>query len=260
MSHGSSRLFDQAQQDFEKYTAQFDLVDDRNRLKIVHTLKVAELMKRIAQSLKLVDRDQEIAQLIGLYHDIGRFEQLKRYGTFVDYRSVDHADLGVDILKEEKLLNYLSFDEQELVFKAIQYHNKYALPKMPERELLFSKMIRDADKCDILRVFAQESLASTTNTSFDSIQDDIVSKEIDQMIMNHQCIVKEKRKTGLDIWITFLGFFFDVNFPISLKIMIDQGYYKENFKRVKFIRAQDQVDRLLEEVETYAYQQTKADD
>lgn len=260
MNQGFSLFFDRAKRDFKRYISQFDLQDDRNRLKVVHTMNVAKLMQEIAKDLGLNDHDQEIAQLIGLYHDVGRFEQLKRYGTFVDYRSVDHADLGIVILKEEKLLGYLALDEQELVLKAIQYHNKYALPEMEEKELLFSKMIRDADKCDILRVFAQESLASTTNTSLDSIQDDVVSEEIEQMIMEHKCIVKEKRKTGLDVWMTFLGFFFDVNFPISLKCMLEQGYYKENFQRVNFRRAQNQVDRLIEEVEAYAYQQIKADE
>ena len=40
----------------------------------------------------------------GLLHDIGRFEQLKRYQSFIDSQTIDHANLGVTILFDDNLI------------------------------------------------------------------------------------------------------------------------------------------------------------
>lgn len=57
-------------------------------LKYAHSLRVAALSERIAQSLSMEKEDIDLAWLIGILHDIGRFEQLRRYQTFFDYRSM----------------------------------------------------------------------------------------------------------------------------------------------------------------------------
>lgn len=71
------------------------------------------------------------------------------------------------------------------------------------------------------------------------------------MIMDHRCVEKEKRKTELDIWMTFLGFFFDLNFKRSFRIAKEQGYYRQPFEKIYFTKAQAQIDRILNEVEQY---------
>ena len=43
-----------------------------------------------------------IAEAVALLHDVGRFEQYKRYGTFNDRKSVNHAALGVEIMKKNR--------------------------------------------------------------------------------------------------------------------------------------------------------------
>ena len=37
--------------------------------------------------------------VIGLLHDIGRFEQEAQYHTFNDFKSMDHGDYGAEYLK-----------------------------------------------------------------------------------------------------------------------------------------------------------------
>ena len=39
-----------------------------------------------------------------MLHDIGRFEQIRRFGTFNDVQSVDHAEFGADLLFKEGLI------------------------------------------------------------------------------------------------------------------------------------------------------------
>ena len=88
---------------FQDYTGHYNPDDPMIRHKIVHTLSVAGLSEKIAESLGLDAEDVDFAWFLGLLHDIGRFEQVRRYGTFVDSQSVDHADFGADLLFRDGL-------------------------------------------------------------------------------------------------------------------------------------------------------------
>lgn len=89
---------------FKKYTDNYDTSDEKIKLKVDHTYRVAALSERIAISLGLDKADTDLAWLIGMLHDIGRFEQLKNYGTFSDADSIDHAHYGVELLFDEGLI------------------------------------------------------------------------------------------------------------------------------------------------------------
>lgn len=66
---------------------------------------------------------------------------------------------------------------------------------------------------------------------------------------------KQERKTGLDVWVSFLGFFFDLNFAESLRIALKQGYYKKRFLELNFEdpATEERVRRCIAETEQYAY-------
>ena len=87
----------QASEAFEKYTARYNAQDEKVRLKIEHTWRVARLCETIARSLGLPEEETDLAWLTGLLHDVGRFEQLRRYGTFIDAESIDHAQYGAQL-------------------------------------------------------------------------------------------------------------------------------------------------------------------
>ena len=69
-----------AQRAFADYAAHYNTADPKVKLKIDHTYRVAALCERIANSLSLPPQDVDLAWLCGLLHDVGRFEQLRRYG------------------------------------------------------------------------------------------------------------------------------------------------------------------------------------
>lgn len=89
---------------FQEYTDRYDSTDPKIKLKIDHTYRVADLCERIAKSLKLSQEDIDLAWLSGMLHDIGRFEQLRRYHTFSDAQSIDHAKFAVELLYEDGLI------------------------------------------------------------------------------------------------------------------------------------------------------------
>lgn len=97
-----------AQKAFADYAAHYNAADAKVKLKIDHTYRVAALCARIAQSLALPPEDVDLAWLSGLLHDVGRFEQLRRYNTFIDAQSVSHAALSVAVLFDEGRIPGLS--------------------------------------------------------------------------------------------------------------------------------------------------------
>ena len=124
-------------------------------LKIDHTFRVCSNIRLLAQSIGLADGHLCIAEAVGLLHDVGRFEQYRRYGTFNDRRSVNHAVLGIDIVRQEELLEDLAADERGMIVEAVRFHNAQALPANRKQPCLdFLRLIRDADKLDIWKVFA----------------------------------------------------------------------------------------------------------
>ena len=121
-----------------------------------HTYRVADISEQIAEKLGLSEEDIALAWLIGMLHDIGRFEQLRRFHTFVDSQSIDHAHFGVELLFQDGLLARFvdnSGENEELIKKAIYWHSAFRIdPQLNDREMLFAKVIRDADKIDILKL------------------------------------------------------------------------------------------------------------
>ena len=151
-----------AKKEFKKYVEKYDINNPKIKLKVAHIERTSRIAKKIAESLELQKEDIELAELIGLLHDIGRFEQVKRYGTFVDYLSENHAEIGVKILFEEGLIrNFIEDDKYDRIIKlAIINHNrdkKQITKNMSNREKLHVKLIRDSDKTDILYILTFEN-------------------------------------------------------------------------------------------------------
>ncbi|MBN1840888.1 MAG: HD domain-containing protein [Deltaproteobacteria bacterium] len=128
--------------------------DQAVRLKHEHTDRVCKEIVMLGQALNLPSQDMLLTETMALFHDLGRFEQYATYGTFEDARSENHAALGLRELVKHDVLSVCSDEEQRLITKAIGYHNVRALPENElERTLFFAKLLRDADKLDIWRVF-----------------------------------------------------------------------------------------------------------
>ena len=117
-----------AKQQFERYLDNYDRADDKVRLKIAHTYGVTECSRQIAERMGLSEEDCRLAQLIGLLHDIGRFEQIKRFDSF-EPDVMDHAAFGVQILFEEGLLRrFIKKDDWDGIIRAaIAKHSDFKL-------------------------------------------------------------------------------------------------------------------------------------
>ena len=211
---------------FAAYAARYNDRDPKVRLKIDHTYRVAGLCRRIAQSLDLSPEDTELAWLCGLLHDVGRFEQLRRYGTFNDAVSIDHAACGAQVLFEEgRIRDYLdTATEDELLHKAVALHSVYRLPELDERTVLFCNILRDADKIDILRVNVEVPLEEIYNVSSKELHASPISPEVAAAFYEHHAVLRALKHWPADNVVGHMSLVYELVFPESLRIVKEQGW------------------------------------
>jgi putative nucleotidyltransferase with HDIG domain len=192
-------------------------IDQNIQFKIDHTGRVRENILAIAHSLDLSTNNLHIAELIGLLHDVGRYEQFIKYGTYRDDISEDHAELGLKVLASNKLLNSLPDEEKNIVETAIRYHNKYSLPQeLSEDCLMFCKLIRDADKLDIFKQIINELDDLPTNSES--------SPEVIESILKGKGVSYSDVKSTIDLILMRMSWVLDLNYALSLKKIVDMKY------------------------------------
>lgn len=235
-----------AKQSFASYVQGYDASDSKVRLKIEHTYRVSELCEKIALSIGLAGEDVDLAWLIGILHDVGRFEQLKRYGTFLDSESIDHAMFGADILfgksgEKAQIRNYAeSAEEDKLIELAVRNHSVYRIPEdLDERTKMYCNIIRDADKIDILKVNVEYPLEEIYNVSTDQLRNEKVSPEVMQSFSEKHATLRSLKKTCVDHVVGHISLSFELVYPLSLKIVMEQGY----LERLLYFQSENPVTR-----------------
>ncbi|MCR5107298.1 MAG: HD domain-containing protein [Lachnospiraceae bacterium] len=219
---------------FKEYTDNYDPSDRKIMLKIDHTYNVAKISEKIAKSLDMDDYDTDLAWLLGMLHDIGRFEQVRRYDTFVDSKSVNHALLSADILFKDGLIKEF-IDESDsdaselaLIDRAVRFHNAFRLPEnMSERELRFSRLLRDADKIDILRVMCEVPYEDPREVIGKERETAAISDSVYRSVIHCSNINRKDVKTSMDAYVTKISFVFDMVYPESFREIKRLGHLEK---------------------------------
>ena len=219
---------------FIAYTSMYDMDNILIRHKVEHTFCVAKNCEQIASSLAMSDDSVTFAWFLGLLHDIGRFEQVRRYGTFIDSVSVDHAEFGADLLFQEKLISEfpveeLQEDELDLLETAIRLHNKLTLPDdLSEQAKRFCHIIRDADKVDIFRVIAELPFEQRVGSSKALFQEaDEASEEVMDCVRGHRCVPRSLVRTRFEGTISHGCMAFELVFQKSRQQTREQGFLNQ---------------------------------
>ena len=225
---------DKAKKEFLNYTENFDLKNEYIELKKNHSLRVMKISQNIATRLGLAQNDIDLATLIGLLHDIARFEQYTQFKTFSDIDSFDHGDYAIKIL-ESDLRKYVETDEYDNIIKvAIKNHNKYQIEEgLNDRELLYAKIIRDADKLDIF----YEAVKMFWVGIEEQINSSSISDNIFVQFKNNRQIKREKNRKkilSVDEVVSVISFIFDMNFKESFEILEEEDYINRILDRFGF--------------------------
>lgn len=187
-----------------------------------HTRRVCAKIVYLGQSLGLTPADLLLAEAIALLHDVGRFRQFASYRTFNDRHSENHALLGVRELEAAGVLLPLPDEDRYLILKAIEYHCLCELPSnLPERLSLFAKLIRDADKLDILEGFTS-SLEKENQAPNPLLYAGLASvPEYSPLLLENTLQGKrchyDQVKTFNDRKLLMLSWLFDINFPYTME-------------------------------------------
>ncbi|MDU3239432.1 MAG: HD domain-containing protein [Clostridiales bacterium] len=252
--------FKKAKDEFEKYLDSYDRSNDKINLKIIHTYGVMDYSQEVACRMKLSQEDTDLAKIIALLHDIGRFEQLKRYDSFQP-DTMDHASYGVQLLFEEGMIRRFAADSQwdEIIKTAIAHHSDFALPDIDDpRTLLHSRLIRDADKLDNCRVKLEESITTLLGASPAEVGLTSVSPAVAGSFFRKESILSSDRKTLIDYWISYLAYFFDINFKESLQIIDEHQFISRIIQRIPYEnpdthKIMDEMERTLNDYVSKTY-------
>ena len=239
----------QAQNAFKEYAKKYNPEDEKIKIKIAHIQRVAQNSKRIAQNLKLSQEDIELAELIGLLHDIGRFEQVRLYHTFVDKDSINHGEYGVKILFEDGLIRKFINDDRfdQIIKLAIINHNRADIEEgLTEREILHAKIIRDADKTDNFVIKQYQDFRSLFKSTDKEVEKEKITDTVWNEFLQERIVISSHRVTNMDKWISHIAWVYDYNFPVGLK------YLKENDCVNKIIDRLDYKDEETKERMEYA--------
>ena len=230
-------------EEFKKYVSDYDLNNSKIKLKYNHSLRVMKLSNKYAKLLGFSEDDINLATLIGLLHDIGRFEQLKVYDSFNDLETVDHADFSVvELFEKDKIKLFCDKKEWYPIIKnSIKYHNKFNIPKnLSKRTLKHLNLIRDVDKIDIMFLYGylDEGILRSTEEK--------LSEEVVNELMHHDLINREFVKNKNDSICAHYAFAFDINYDECLK------EYKKNFiKYNEVVNDKHIFDKVYDEVLKY---------
>ena len=231
-------------QEFKKYTSEYDMTNKNIERKYYHSFRVMSESKYIAESLKLSQEQIDLATLIGLLHDIARFEQMKRYGTFRDAISIDHGDLGAEILEENKFIRNFVEDDRydDIIITAIRNHNKYKIESNLDGEkLLQVKIIRDADKLDIFYEGAE--IFWNDQDERDSVYNLKIRDGYFEEFIQKKTIGRQKDQNGLEGLLVFIAFIFDMNFEVSLEKIAKEDYINKILDKFKF-KEKDTIEKM----------------
>ena len=232
--------------EFDDYVSKFDMDEPNIISKYRHSYRVMNLQEKYSKILGYDDHNIKLAKLIGLLHDIGRFKQYEEYSTFSDLRSIDHADLGVKILFDDRFIDkfWECEDDYDIINFSIKNHNKYSISKTDNQEMTkHAKLIRDTDKIDIIYLMAKFKEYNKT------IDNRPLSPKIVETLFNHKPINIKDINNPNDAKATYLAFAYDVNnteLLEELRTYLISLYYQINHDKI-YDEVFDEINKYIDE-------------
>lgn len=247
-----------AKKELVKHVNELQIDNPRVQMKVGHIIRVAENCKKLATNLKLTEEQIQLAELIGLLHDIGRFEQYKILDKDKKEK-FDHGEAGVEVLKKDNYIRkYIKKDTyDDIIYTAVYEHNKYQLPEgLSQEKELFCKIIRDADKLDL--IYEGALIYWEEPERMKQVEEGRLSKKMLEDVYQTRLADGRNKISETDQILRFASYVFDVNFSYSFEVlkendyvskMIDKFHYqipetKDQMRKVKKIVNEYIVDNI----------------
>jgi hypothetical protein len=238
----------------ERFKSNDPYISEGIQLKVDHSIRVTEKIIEIGQALSLNDSLMNTAYKIGLLHDIGRFEQITKYGSFNDASTINHAELSVKILEAEKILDSLSDHEKRIILSSIKYHNLLVIPSEESDPdvVLFSKMIRDADKLDIFYLMTHDDgnfmFKRDVGTEKEAINPIIIDTILTCKSINRSKVPITNKTERIFMMVSFI---FDLNYSCSFRYIKNNEIVENIFSSLSYYHDTELINKIYKHVMLY---------
>ncbi len=247
---------------FHAYAESFYTPEAEDRmnisLKIEHTRHVRENIAEIAGEHAGSAEKTRLAEAVALLHDVGRFPQYARYGTFRDSDSVNHGRLGAGVLQEHGVLDGLPASDREVILDSVRFHNALDVPKNRGGDaLLFLRLIRDADKLDIFRVFLELYAGEAKSAVHTMGLPDTpgYTEALAETVIKGGPVMLSDVGNLNDYRLLHLSWVYSLNFRATFRLLLERGHIEG---LVSLLPQTEQVAEVRSRVEGFARQRLHA--
>lgn len=199
-------------------------------LKRDHTFRVLHWAQQITQSVEGVcGRSPDCLQathLGALYHDIGRFPQYKTWKTFADPKSTNHGRLGFRTLKAAGFLRDIPEHWRKVIQVAVALHNRREIPPHLPKDMDFAlRVVRDADKLDILEVMIAHLAPDAPPNPVVTLGLSNIpewSGDLLEMLRTGHLGAYTRMRSLHDFRLLMLSWVYDMNFPFTAQCVLQR--------------------------------------
>ena len=255
----SGKFYEEGKRFFDDYSQKLISTTDGDisenlLLKKEHSLRVAQLCASLANKLELNEQECELAGLIGLLHDLGRFTQYEKHKSFDDLKTEDHAELGVAIIKEQAFFLNLPEDDRQNIVEAIELHNKLSFNSKGKQTSIWGTILRDADKLDIWELcvlnLKRDGSFNLSSISYNLPKTPGVSESIIKNLLARKPVLKKDLQSVNDFKLMLIAMVYDLNYKASFHILNEKQLISKIYdtlpKRDDVIDAYRQVRLFIE--------------
>jgi hypothetical protein len=229
----SNKLISKFQADFDSYVlplkSEFVAYNATVGKIILHIERVVENIQILAEALELSENEKQIAEIVALFHDIGRIWLLFPENSAVNI--TDHADASIEYLNSNQLFSELDNPTQNIIIQTIKGHNKPEIPKKEDEAILFySKLLRDADKLDTWRSTVEYIMAKSGKPNM-AVELNLSEKPFVTPMLCNTIIAggipnKSDIVTFNDFTIFQMSWIFDLHFKKTYQILNQKQYMR----------------------------------
>jgi len=214
---------------FEEYIKKIDMNSAWAKAKYFHSLKAMDLAKTLANNFEIFSEEELVViELIGLFHDIGDFEQ-NNY-NFIDNSEEDMAMKSINILFDGGIVRKITDETKydNMIKLAIFCHNKDGLPKnIDEKTTVVCNIMKDVHNIEEIRMVLNYPYI-----------DNRINEYPTSLVYNNfklfRKINNKMSENNADNILISLSRLFDLNYNCSYEVIGEKNYISKIINSLQF--------------------------
>ncbi|WP_421918697.1 HD domain-containing protein [Marinifilum sp.] len=238
-NHVNQEIYENIECWFINYTKHFYSKKEEIQLNLDlqknHSFNTVEIISDLSTLFEFNETDTLTAKAIALLHDIGRFIQLSKFGTFAESDQLNHCDLGISILEKENVLSDLNEDTIAIILECIRFHDIEELPKSINKNAMdYLKILRDADRIDVLNIvsnyYSECKIGTNKRLELELSNKPEISQKVYKSILAEKVVNKKDINSINELKIHQMSWVFDLNYQMSFQIVSQKNYLKKIYE------------------------------